>query len=32
VLQFYKRQLRDWQLEHGSLDECHLQPVLPIVL
>jgi Putative transposase, YhgA-like len=32
VLQIYKRQLRDWQQEHGSLDEFHFQPVLPVVL
>jgi hypothetical protein len=32
VLQIYKRQLRDWQREHGSLDEFHFQPVLPVVL
>jgi hypothetical protein len=32
VLQIYKRQLRDWQPEYGSLDEFHFQPVLPVVL
>jgi hypothetical protein len=32
VLQIYKRQLRDWQQEHASLDEFHFQPVLPVVL
>ena len=32
VLQIYKRQLRDWQQGHGSLDEFRFQPVLPVVL
>jgi hypothetical protein len=32
VLQIYKRQMRDWQQEHGSLDAFRFQPVLPVVL
>jgi hypothetical protein len=32
VLQIYKRQLRHWQQEHGSLDDFLFQPVLPVVL
>src|SRR5271170_2552063 len=32
VVMIYKRQLRDWEKEHGNLDHCRLQPVLPIVL
>jgi hypothetical protein len=32
VLQIYRRQLRDWQQEHGSTDGFHFQPVLPVVL
>ena len=32
VVMIYKRQMRDWEKEHGSLDHLHLQPVLPIVL
>ena len=32
VVMIYKRQLREWEKEHGNLDHCRLQPVLPIVL
>jgi hypothetical protein len=32
VVMIYKRQLREWFQEHGNLDHCRLQPVLPIVL
>jgi hypothetical protein len=32
VLLIYKKQIRDWQQEHGSLDDFHYQPVLPVVL
>ena len=32
VVMIYKRQMRDWEKEHGNLDHLHLQPVLPIVL
>jgi hypothetical protein len=32
VVLIYKRQLRAWEQEHGNLDHCRLQPVLPIVL
>jgi Putative transposase, YhgA-like len=31
VVQIYKTQFRDWQKEHGSLNEFEFQPVLPIV-
>jgi hypothetical protein len=32
VVMIYKRQLRQWEREHGNLDHCRLQPVLPVVL
>ncbi len=32
VVLIYKRQLRLWERQHGNLDHCRLQPVLPIVL
>jgi hypothetical protein len=32
VVMIYKRQLRDWEREHHSLDYLRLQPVLPVVL
>jgi hypothetical protein len=32
VLQIYRRQMRDWEQAHGSLDDFRFQPVLPVVL
>jgi hypothetical protein len=32
VIQVYKRQMTQWQAEHGSLDSFRFQPVLPVVL
>jgi hypothetical protein len=32
VVMIYKRQMRAWQKEHGTLDHFHFQPVLAIVL
>jgi predicted transposase YdaD len=32
VVLIYKRQLREWEKDHGNLDQCRLQPVLPVVL
>lgn len=32
VVMIYKHQMRDWQKQHGNLDNFRLQPVLPIVL
>lgn len=32
VWQIYRRQVRDWQQEHGSVDHIRFQPVLPVVL
>jgi hypothetical protein len=32
VVAVYKRQMRDWEKEHGNLDHFHFQPVLPIAL
>jgi hypothetical protein len=32
VWQIYRRQVRDWRQEHGSVDYVRFQPVLPVVL